>query len=247
MSRATTSGPVSESLVLIGYLDSSARISSIGADRSILTTSPSSSSASVSGKYLAGSVSSRSRNTPSPVILPSAWRSAEHDTAIATGQDAPCLGSRITRTSWQKYLPPNCAPIPARRVISSTCCSSSGSRNPCAAADPEVGRLSRYRAEAYLAVFSANSAVVPPTTIARWYGGHAAVPRERIFCSRNVSMAAGLSTALVSWYRYDLLAEPPPLAMNKNLYSPPAVAYSSICAGRLLPVFFSSHMVSGAS
>jgi hypothetical protein len=51
---------------------------------------------------------------------------------------------------------------------------------------------------------------------------------------------------LVSWYRYDLFAEPPPLAMNRNLYSSPAVAYSSICAGRFDPVFFSSHMVSGA-
>ena len=66
----------------------------------------------VSGRYDAGSVSSCSRKTPSGVILPSAWRSAEHDTAIATGHEAPWRGSRITRTSWQKYLPPNCAPIP---------------------------------------------------------------------------------------------------------------------------------------
>src|SRR5260221_176638 len=121
------------------------------------------------------------------------------------------------------------------------------SDRPGLAPDPAVGSVSRYRAEAYLAVFSANSALVPPTTIARWYGGQAAVPRERIFWSRNSSMAAGLSTALVSWYRYDLFAEPPPLAMNRNLYSPPSHAYSSICAGRLLPVFRSSHMVSGAS
>ena len=40
----------------------------------------------VSGRKRAGSVSRSSRNTPSAVILPSAWRSAEHDTAIATGQ-----------------------------------------------------------------------------------------------------------------------------------------------------------------
>ena len=153
----------------------------------------------MSGRNWAGSVSSRSRKTPSRVILPSAWRSAEHDTAIATGQDAPCRGSRITRTSWQKYLPPNWAPMPVRRVISRTCCSSSRSRKPWAAAEPAVGSVSRYRAEAYLAVFSAYSALVPPTTIARWYGGHAAVPSERIFSSRNFAMAAGLSTALVSW------------------------------------------------
>ena len=35
-----------------------------------------------SGRYCAGSVSSCSRKTPSAVILPSAWRSAEHDTAM---------------------------------------------------------------------------------------------------------------------------------------------------------------------
>ena len=46
------------------------------------------------------------------MIFASACRSAEHDTAMATGHDAPCRGSRTTRTSWQKYLPPNCAPMP---------------------------------------------------------------------------------------------------------------------------------------
>ena len=80
-----------------------------------------------------------------------------------------------------------------------------------------MGRLSRYRAEAYFAVFRANSALVPPITMARWYGGQAAVPSERIFSSRNASSRSGFSTALVSWYRNDLLAEPPPLAMNRNL------------------------------
>ena len=30
-----------------------------------------------------------------------------------SGSDAPWRGSRITRTSWQKYLPPNCAPMPS--------------------------------------------------------------------------------------------------------------------------------------
>jgi hypothetical protein len=49
------------------------------------------------------------------VILPFAWRSALHDTPMPTGQLAPCRGSRITRTSWQKYLPPNCAPMPFLR------------------------------------------------------------------------------------------------------------------------------------
>jgi len=119
-------------------------------------------------------------------------------------------------------LPPNCAPMPMFLVMPSTCSSSSRSRNPCPAADPDDGSVSRYLADAYLAVFSANSAEVPPTTMARWYGGHAAVPRMRIFSSRNEAIRAGFSTALVSWYRNDLLAEPPPLAMNRNLYSSPA-------------------------
>ena len=56
-------------------------------------------------------------------------RSALHDTPMPTGSDAPCRGSRITRTSWQKYLPPNCAPMPMVRVSSSTFCSISRSRN----------------------------------------------------------------------------------------------------------------------
>ncbi len=58
---------------------------------------------------------------------------------------------------------------------------------------------------------------------------------------------AGLSSALVSWNSSDLLAEPPPFAMNSSSYSSPPVAYRSICAGRFVPVLASSHVVSGAS
>src|SRR6185312_7527303 len=96
----------------------------------------------------------------------------------------------------------------------------------------------RYVAEPYFAVFSANSAEVPPMTMDRWYGGHAAVPSERSFSSRKRSIAFGFRMALVSWYRKDLY-----------WFSCPGVvsAYSSICAGRLLPVDFSSQVVSGAS
>src|SRR5215510_5010576 len=50
ISRATTSCPVSESLVATGCLVSSARISFIGRRRSIGTTSPARSSAAVSGQ-----------------------------------------------------------------------------------------------------------------------------------------------------------------------------------------------------
>jgi hypothetical protein len=41
---------------------------------------------SISGRKRAGSVSSCSRNTPSAVILPFAWRSALHETPMPTGQ-----------------------------------------------------------------------------------------------------------------------------------------------------------------
>ena len=69
---------------------------------------------------------------------------------------------------------------------------------------------------ASLTVFIVASAEVPPMTTARWYGGQAAVPSERSFWSRNVSRFAGLSRAWVSWNSIDLLAEPPPLATNRN-------------------------------
>ena len=55
------------------------------------------------------------------------------------------------------------------------------------------GRRQRVQvaAEAYLAVLSAYSALVPPTTIARWYGGQAAVPSEPIFSVRKASCWPG--------------------------------------------------------
>ena len=92
--------------------------------------------------------------------------------------------------------------MPKRRVSSRTFSSSSRSRNPWAVtASPEVGSVSRYFALAYLAVLRANSALVPPMTTARWYGGQAAVPRVRSFSSRNAIMASSLRIAFVSWYR----------------------------------------------
>src|SRR5262249_9608623 len=105
----------------------------------------------------------------------------------------------------------------------------------------------RYFALASFAVFSAYSALVPPTTTARWYGGQGAGASEGRGSSRNARLGAGVHTPLGCWCRDDLVALPPPLAMNRNLYSAPGMACSSICAGRLDPVFRSSHMVSGAS
>jgi hypothetical protein len=52
---------------------------------------------------------------------------------------------------------------------------------------PVVGRPSRYFAEASLTVFRSISAEVPPMTMARWYGGQAAVPSVLIFSSRNAA------------------------------------------------------------
>ena len=143
MSRATTIGPLSDSRVFTGYFDSSARISAIGRLRSTRTTSPPICSSMTSGRKWAGSVSNCSRYTPWAVILPSAWRSAEHDTAMPTGQLAPWRGRRMTRTSWQKYLPPNWAPMPICCESTSTFASSSMSRNPRPLASPVSGSVSR--------------------------------------------------------------------------------------------------------
>ena len=38
-------------------------------------------------------------------------------------------------------------------------------------------------------------------TTARWYGGHADVPRLRNFSSRKAVRLSGLSSALVAWNR----------------------------------------------
>ena len=132
--------------------------------------------------------------------------------------------------------------MPVFCAIFNTSASRSRSRNAAPSVPPDVGSVSRYRALASFAVFNAYSALVPPITTPRWYGGHAAVPSVRIFSSIHVANDAGLSSALVSWNSRLLLAEPPPLAMKKNLYSPPGVASISISAGRFVPVFVSSHM-----
>ena len=143
ISRATTMGPVSMTRVFTGYCDNFLRMSLMGCVRSICTTSLASWSSVISGKKRAGSVSSSSRKMPLAVILPTACRSALHETANATGQLAPWRGRRTTRTSWQKYLPPNCAPIPVCWASFNTFCSSSTSRNAWPSALPAVGSESR--------------------------------------------------------------------------------------------------------
>mmetsp|Transcript_39369 Transcript_39369/g.80647 ORF Transcript_39369/g.80647 Transcript_39369/m.80647 type:complete len:249 (-) Transcript_39369:568-1314(-) len=224
ISRATTMVPERERRVLIGYLLSSASTSFIGRLTSILTTLAESLSSFTSGRYLDGSVSSFSRNTPSLVIFPLACLSAEHDTPKPTGHEAPCLGRRTTRTSWQKYLPPNCAPMPIFWHCSWILLSHSRSRNALPPSFPLVCSSSRYLVLASFTVLSVCSALRPPTTRAMWYGGHADVPNIFTFSSMNSVSEAGFSSALVCWKRKVLFAEPPPLARYKNLYSSPLVA-----------------------
>mmetsp|Transcript_12050 Transcript_12050/g.39433 ORF Transcript_12050/g.39433 Transcript_12050/m.39433 type:complete len:251 (-) Transcript_12050:652-1404(-) len=227
MSRATTIVPVSESRVATGYRESCARMSSMGRSRSTATTAslrPPSPSTDASGRNRAGSRSSASRKTPSRVTLPRTCRSAEQDTPSPTGHDAPWRGSRTTRTSWQKYLPPNCAPTPRSRVSWSTLASQASSRNARPFASPDRGRPSKYFVDASLTVLSVISADRPPTTSARWYGGHAAVPRPLIFSSTKASRDASFSSALVCWKRKVLFADPPPLATKRKWYSSPSAA-----------------------
>ena len=138
---------------------------------------------------------------------------------MPTGHDAPWRGRRTTRTSSAKYLPPNCAPMPVFCAASSSAFSSSTSRKAWPCLLPVVGRSSSAFAEASFTVLRHASAEVPPITNARWYGGHAAVPSVRIFSERNLTRLAGFSSAFVSWNRYVLFAEPPPLAIIRKWYS----------------------------
>ena len=84
------------------------------------------------------------------------------------GNDAPCRGKRITRTSSAKYLPPNWAPKPLCWADSSSCASSSRSRNARPCTLPEVGRLSRYFVDANFTALRFASADVPPITNTKW-------------------------------------------------------------------------------
>ena len=114
-----------------------------------------------------GFFSSSSTQMPSRSIFARMFRSAEQETPIPIGQEAPWRGRRTTRTSSAKYLPPNCAPIPVLRAASSSCASSSTSRKAWPCLLPVVGSPSRAFAEASLTVFRHASAEVPPMTKAR--------------------------------------------------------------------------------
>ena len=153
-----------------GTCDSSARISAIGRLRSIRTTSSSARCSSVtSGRNRAGSVSSRSRNTPDGGDLAerlAVGRAGDRDRHRAGGAvpgqpDHPHVVAEVPAAELRadaELRGSAPAPRPPAR--------GRGSRAP--ASSPTVGSASRYLAEAYFAVFSAYSAEVPPMTIARW-------------------------------------------------------------------------------
>ena len=85
--------------VATGYLLSSASTSFIGRFRSIFTASPSPCSRSSAGIKRPGFSSSFSIQMPSLLIFALMLRSAEHDTPIPTGQEAPWRGKRTMRMS----------------------------------------------------------------------------------------------------------------------------------------------------
>ena len=117
MSRATTSRPVSDRRVLTGCLLNSARISGIGRfevdgdDGALAGRARADRLAGVGAEdsWVASGREPRriglqllDEDALGGDLASTAWRSAEHETAIATGSDAPWRGRRMTRTSWQK-------------------------------------------------------------------------------------------------------------------------------------------------
>ncbi|CPR40712.1 Uncharacterised protein [Salmonella enterica subsp. enterica serovar Bovismorbificans] len=99
MSRPTIIVPFSDRRVDTGYCDSCCSISLMGRLRSTRTASPSPAWRSASGIYLPGLRSSFSIQIPSRLIFALMFRSAEQDTPIPTGHDAPWRGNRMTRIS----------------------------------------------------------------------------------------------------------------------------------------------------
>lgn len=136
--------PLSDSRVATGYFDNiDLTVSMPSFKFTLISVSLLSSSVLMSGMYCAGLASSLSMNTPSLFIFANCCLSALQLTPIDTGHDAPCLNIRITRTSWQNYLPPNWAPMPKSCVILSTFFSVSMHLNARPNSFPLSGKLSR--------------------------------------------------------------------------------------------------------
>jgi hypothetical protein len=106
---------------------------------------------------------------PSAVILPqhlTVGRARDSDGDRAARRRA---GGAAHAYVVAEVLAAELAPDAELRVSSRT--SASSSRVPeaaCPSVDPAVAARRRYLALAYLAVFRANSALVPPMTMARW-------------------------------------------------------------------------------
>ncbi len=137
---------------------------------------------------------------------------------MPTGQEAPWRGRRTTRTSWAKYLPPNCAPMPSllRRLEQPLLELEVAEGLAVARCPRSAARRSTWSTRASPSSWS-GSAEVPPMTNARWYGGQAAVPRYFIFSTRNFSSFSGVSSALVSWKSMRLVGRAAALGDEEEL------------------------------
>ena len=151
------------------------------------------------------------------------------------------------RTSWQKYLPPNWAPMPVCCASASTFASSSTIAER--VAEHRARRsasASRYLVLASLAVSTANSADVPPITTARWYGGHADGAERLHLLEQPRQQRLLVEQRLGLLEQVALVGAATALGDEQELVGVAVDRAILISAGRLLPVFFSSYIVSGA-
>ena len=225
MSRATTSGPVSDSRVFTGYLrqlgaDLVHRPVQVDPHHVGLGRPRSRCSSVVSGRNRAGSVSSASRKTPSAVILPSACRSAEQETAIATGQRRAVAGQPHDADVVAEVL---AAELGADAEAAGQLEHLLLELDVAEAVRRDRSRASAARrgtcADAYFAVFRANSARRAADDDGQVVGraGRRA-ERAQLLVEEGQHAAAGSGPPWSPGRGSDLFAEPPPLAMNRNLY-----------------------------
>ncbi|OAV73782.1 hypothetical protein Barb7_02845 [Bacteroidales bacterium Barb7] len=99
MSRPTMMVPFNDRRVETGYLSNAESTSAIGWFRLIFTASPSPALRRASGMKRPGLVSSFSIQIPSLFIFALMLRSAEQETPMPMGQEAPCRGRRTIRMS----------------------------------------------------------------------------------------------------------------------------------------------------
>jgi hypothetical protein len=175
MSRATTSVPVSDSRVLTGCLVSSARISDIGRDRSMRTTS--SVAASSPRRELFGGRLGQVVTGLELELLDEDALGGDLAQALPVGRARH--GDR-DRQAGAVPREPDDAHVVAEVLAAELGADAElagqledlllqlGVAEAVAGHGPFGRQVSRYFADAYLAVLSANSAEVPPMTMARW-------------------------------------------------------------------------------